>query len=378
MERLPGARDGRNVLIVGPVPPPVGGASVSFKTFLDAWTVCIGSPGGLINTSARYLKTTRKLKFSDVIRGISVAWKLWQKAPRGGTILAFVNNGFYLRYAAFLSLLQRVRNVRVVLSFFGGNLYNDLMSLSTSERKRILGHLSQVKTTIVETQNLLTNLSGLGLQNLVSIPGYRRIAWESLPEIPRDRSPEMKLVFLSHVKPEKGVGELLGAVESVNRNGCRIHCDIFGPIVAEFENEFHQRVNGIPGVKYCGVANGGTPALLAGYDALVLPTWYPGEGHPGVIIESMMAGIPVVATRFRAIPELVEDGVNGRLCEPRDVASLCQVLEELAHSPDELLRMGVANRQRLMRHDVFKAVDTVYGIISSGESAPRCPYQGAN
>ena len=50
-------------------------------------------------------------------------------------------------------------------------------------------------------------------------------------------------------------------------------------------------------------------------DALILPSYR--EGIPNVIMESLATGTPVIATQVGGIPEVVEDGVNGILIEPR-------------------------------------------------------------
>ena len=95
---------------------------------------------------------------------------------------------------------------------------------------------------------------------------------------------------------------------------------------------------------------------LAEYDALVLPTFYAGEGHPGVVIEAIVAGLPVIATRFRSLPELVEEGVNGVLVEPGDAGALAAAIGALAGDRDRLRRMAEANRARRSRFDVRTAV----------------------
>ena len=59
---------------------------------------------------------------------------------------------------------------------------------------------------------------------------------------------------------------------------------------------------------------------LARARALVLPSiWY--EGAPRTITEAYAAGVPVIASRFGALPGVVADGVTGVLAEPGDVAS---------------------------------------------------------
>ncbi|MBF8288179.1 MAG: glycosyl transferase, group 1, partial [Candidatus Rokubacteria bacterium] len=63
-----------------------------------------------------------------------------------------------------------------------------------------------------------------------------------------------------------------------------------------------------------------------------------------VFLEAMAAGLPVVACRAAAIPEVVEDGVTGLLVPPRDPAGLARALEALAVDPERARAMGAAGR----------------------------------
>jgi phosphatidyl-myo-inositol dimannoside synthase len=64
-----------------------------------------------------------------------------------------------------------------------------------------------------------------------------------------------------------------------------------------------------------------------------------------VFLEAMTAGLPVVACRAAAIPEVVEDGVTGLLVPPRDPAGLARALEALAVDPKRARAMGEAGRR---------------------------------
>jgi glycosyltransferase involved in cell wall biosynthesis len=60
----------------------------------------------------------------------------------------------------------------------------------------------------------------------------------------------------------------------------------------------------------------------------------------------MAAGVPVVSTTVGAIPDLVRDGIEGRVVEPGDVDALAAALAELITQPDLRARMGAATRER--------------------------------
>ncbi len=67
---------------------------------------------------------------------------------------------------------------------------------------------------------------------------------------------------------------------------------------------------------------------MAALDVFVLPSVK--EGFPWALLEAMAARVPVVATRVGAVPEMLEDGVSGILCEPGNA-------EQIAHGIVQLL-----------------------------------------
>jgi len=81
-------------------------------------------------------------------------------------------------------------------------------------------------------------------------------------------------------------------------------------------------------------------------DALVMPSLW--EGFGLAALEAMRLGKAVVAADVDALPELVVDGVTGRLFKPGDPAALQTILASLR--PAELGRMGKAGRTRFLTH----------------------------
>lgn len=75
------------------------------------------------------------------------------------------------------------------------------------------------------------------------------------------------------------------------------------------------------------------------------------DGLPTVLLEAMARGLPVVTTTVTGGPEIVIDGVTGRLCAPNDANALADALENVLAVPERSHLMGTAGRRRA--EDVF-------------------------
>jgi glycosyltransferase involved in cell wall biosynthesis len=73
------------------------------------------------------------------------------------------------------------------------------------------------------------------------------------------------------------------------------------------------------------------------------------EGLSNTLLESMGAGVPVVATRVGGNSEIVAEGITGFLVPPRDPVSLKQAMCRVLEDPALAARMGSAGRQRILR-----------------------------
>jgi glycosyltransferase involved in cell wall biosynthesis len=82
-------------------------------------------------------------------------------------------------------------------------------------------------------------------------------------------------------------------------------------------------------------------------DAFALPSL--SEGCPNILMEAMACGLPCVATRVGACPELMEDGVSGRLVPPGDSAALALALARLMDAPQAAAGMGARAREAMRR-----------------------------
>ena len=92
------------------------------------------------------------------------------------------------------------------------------------------------------------------------------------------------------------------------------------------------------------------------YDVLVLPSKF--DGRPTVVMESMASGVPVIASRVGALPEMLENGTSGQLCEIGDYDAFARHIVALEKDRMSLERMKAAAREfAVTRCDVHRMLD---------------------
>jgi glycosyltransferase involved in cell wall biosynthesis len=112
------------------------------------------------------------------------------------------------------------------------------------------------------------------------------------------------------------------------------------------------------------------PALLAEADLFVLPSR--SEAFPNAVTEAMAAGLPVVATDVGGIPELVVDGLTGRLVPPGDAVALGRALLDMLDEPTRAAECGRAGRHRIeQKYSMDRMVDRFATLYLSELAARR-------
>jgi L-malate glycosyltransferase len=106
------------------------------------------------------------------------------------------------------------------------------------------------------------------------------------------------------------------------------------------------------------------PQLLTAMDVLLMPSWEEPFGR--VVIEAMAMGVPVVATSRGGPAEIIDDGVDGYLCAPRDPLAWAVKLADVLSRPAELSLVG-ARASDSVRHRFDSRVhaETVVSLYRS-------------
>ena len=99
--------------------------------------------------------------------------------------------------------------------------------------------------------------------------------------------------------------------------------------------------------------------VIAALDVLLAPSWEEPFGR--TVVEAMAIGTPVVATAIGGPAEIVEDGVSGRLADPRDPGALARATLELLASPEERARVEAEGRRAAGRYTLAAHVEAFIG-----------------
>jgi glycosyltransferase involved in cell wall biosynthesis len=116
--------------------------------------------------------------------------------------------------------------------------------------------------------------------------------------------------------------------------------------------------------------------IYAASTIFVLPCLIAGDGDrdgiPNVLAESMAMGLPVVTTAVSGIPEIVDDGRNGVIVPPADVAALAGRIGDLLDDPALRRRLGAAARQTIC--DRFDSRRTTLALQALFEGVGAGPH----
>ena len=165
-----------------------------------------------------------------------------------------------------------------------------------------------------------------------------------------DPAAPVRLLSVGRFHPKKGFDVLLGAFARLRAH---VRLTVVGYGQEERRLRALARSLGVEDrVRWAGpLDHPGVRALYRASDLFVLSPRVARDGDrdglPNVVLEALSQGLPVVATRVSALPELVEDGVSGRLVPPEDPAALAGALTELIHDPAARQRLGAAGIRRV-------------------------------
>jgi glycosyltransferase involved in cell wall biosynthesis len=104
-------------------------------------------------------------------------------------------------------------------------------------------------------------------------------------------------------------------------------------------------------------------------DVFLLPS--DGEGLPGVVMEAMSRGVPCVASNIPCIPDLIDNGVNGYLCDKDNIEEFAMRIKELTDDEQKRKKFGRAAKKKMNKFDWNKIIKK-YEVLYAAGQCMRC------
>lgn len=164
------------------------------------------------------------------------------------------------------------------------------------------------------------------------------------------------------LRPRKGIEVLLDAAAILRDEQVPITVRIVGPFESpEYEQALRQRVRHLridDRVEWVGFSKQSQQEMRK-FDLFVLPSLF-GEGMPMVVLESMTAGTPMIASQVEGIPEVIRDGVDGLLVPPNSPHELACAVKRFVNREVSYtaIRESAIRRQR----ELFSAEAMAQGV----------------
>lgn len=175
-------------------------------------------------------------------------------------------------------------------------------------------YVSSFKSNWMESTELAGQLQGLGVQNAVYLPNFKKLNILSEEQLCQEYNEPYKFCTFSRVMKEKGIEDAMNAVREINATAGKmlVSLDIYGPVEEGYQNHLNNLLRNNEACKYCGVIPANESVeTLKDYYILLFPTHWKHEGIPGTIIDALSAGIPVIARRWQYCDEILEDEKTG-------------------------------------------------------------------
>jgi len=255
-------------------------------------------------------------------------------------------------YGSFMATLLNIKTINNIAGL--GTLF--IEDNTVTQIAKLLYRVSQLKADRVffqnrEDYNFFTEKGIVAKEKCDILPGS---GVDTTRFRPHDRVEHQKVRFLLIARMiwEKGIGEYVQAARDIRKHYPNIEFCLLGFLDVQNPGAITQKEmdewveEGV--VNYLGVSDR-VDEVIQSADCVVLPSYYR-EGTPKTLLESGSSGKPLITTDNVGCRDVVDDGVNGYLCEPRSWEDLRDKLEMfLALSSEEKSEMGRQSRIKIKR-----------------------------
>lgn len=336
----------KKITLIGPISPPGTGPGIKNKLLSNEFYGRLGKKKFSTINTLGFIN-----KFKAIFKSLLVVF------TKRSLIVSVSEKGRYF-FVPIVWLKQQMNKGAAILLPAGGNLSNEIQDLPPLVDSVFVKMLQSFDKICPETYLLQKHLNEIGIDNTEVLPNPRKANSKQRKEFKKDK---IEAYFISSIKKSKGILDCINAIEILNNNGIDACLNIYGRVKEDFEAEFRKAISNSKHSTYYGMLahTKVTDTLATKADVLLLPTYYFGEGLPGILVESAMAGVPVIITKFKGIDYYFTHKQNALFVDkknPEDIVNKIQALVE-----KDSLRKGIS--KNLKKTSSQFEVSTVTGRL---------------
>ena len=338
----------------------------------DGWSVVIAAPptidqSKLVSLPARVIPLGIRRSGINPFEDLKLLWAYYRlmRAEKPAAYLGWtIKPNLYGALAARVAGVPSILNVSGLgTAFLSGRLLGQFVG--------VLYKFAFRKALIVYFQNpddlelfIKKKLVSADKARLLPGSGINLTLFSSAP-LPSDGG--IRFLMVARLLGDKGVREYAAAAEIARRTLPNARFDLLGPIdqgnrTAIPLAELHKWTSD-GAINYLGETNDVRPYIKAA-TVVVLPSYR--EGLPRSLLEGAAMGRPLIATNVPGCREIIEEGVNGFLCDVRDEISLSKAMVKLALlNVETRALMGGRSREIVERRYDENFVTEAYALALS-------------
>ncbi len=343
----------KKILIVGQTPPPYGGQAIMIQYMLDAKYQSLQLYHVRMCFSKEFSQRG-KFSFYKIWHLFSIIFSIWKVRWTYG-----VHTMYYpLCSSPKVALIRDVIILMctrwlfkdIVYHFHSSGISEELPKYPFIVRYLIFAILRKPSLGITSSSKNPKDSAYLQAKREAIIP--LGIPDENRDELRKDfrKNPYMTVMFMGLLNGTKGEGYILEAIHQLNQRGLDIRFVFAGKFeTEEYKNEFFQKVktyNLEDKVDYRGIVSGNEKRqLFLDADVFCFPSFFSSESFGIVLLEAMMYQMPLIASKWRGVQSVVEDGKNGFFVDIRNSEQIAQALKRLFDDRMLFIEMAKASRQ---------------------------------
>lgn len=267
--------------------------------------------------------------------------KMFWKIIRCDTLCYLPSKGNLRVMFPIIYLLTVLFRVKIHYFVVGGWLDDFLKNLPL--HRRMLVHIAGIYVETHKLEQKLRDTYHFG--NVDVFPNFRFFnydigKYDACKPVKECAGEGLRIAFISRVEQCKGLDTLCEISSLLVSKGFRdrVTFELYGP---KMDGYFDANMCGNTMFEYKGVLKPDEVTdILKGYDALIFPSHYEGEGCPGILIEALSVGMPIIASDWKYNDEFVENEVNGFLCDVLNAGAYVDAIMDLMENVDKRMEMA--------------------------------------